>query len=443
MHSPMTHSSRGRSSAGSRGLRVLAAASLVSIAALSACSSGGGDDSGDIDVKWQAAPNYSLQATSTDTVAYNQSVLDAFSAETGYTVTPDVQAADVPPAMAKLLQQAAAGNAPDLAMVDGYLFPLFAEYAAPLDDQLEEAGIDIDSWLSPFQGPLTADGGAKGLQFTTDVRIMYYRKDLVPTPPTTWDEVLSVGEDLAAQGMTFQYAAGRGEDAVITTMWPALYAAGGSIFNDDGSLGFADGDGYDAILGMLEFIKQTVDSGITPTAVSTYIDGEGLVPDLLAGKVGMFYGGNWQVGYLEQLAEQAGMEVDDMWGIAPLPNEAGDNFKTSLGGWTYAVFAKDPDRIDAAAKLLIDGWVGDEGMTSWANTTGYLPTRSTVYESPDYVGNAFSNDFKSALDEYAVPRPANEEYPDVSTAMQIAMSSVASGQASPQDALDKVISQFQ
>lgn len=439
----MTSGAGGIASTRRRGVRILAVATLASVVALSACSAEGGEGSGDIDVKWQSAPNYSLQATNTDTVEYNQSVLDTFTDETGFSVTPDVQSADVPPAMAKLLQQAAAGNAPDLAMVDGYLFPLFAEYAAPLDDQLEEAGIDVDSWLTPFQGPLTADGGAKGLQFTTDVRIMYYRKDLVPTPPTTWDEVLSVGKTLAAQGMSFQYAAGRGEDAVITTMWPALYAAGGTIFSDDGSLGFAEGDGYDAMLGMLEFIKETVDSGITPSAVSTYIDGEGLVPDLLAGKVGMFYGGNWQVGYLEQLAEQAGMAVDDMWGIAPLPNEAGDNFKTSLGGWTYAVFAKDPARIDAAAKLLIQGWIGDEGMTSWSNASGYLPTRATVYDSPDYAGNAFSNDFKTALDEYAVPRPANEEYPDVSTAMQIAMSSVASGQSSPKDALDKVVSQFQ
>lgn len=440
MHTPMTHFSGGRSSARSRTVRAFAVVSLGSIAALTACAGGGGGGSDDIDIKWQSAPNYSLQATSTDTVDYNQSVLDDFTEETGFAVTPDVQSADVPPAMAKLLQQAAAGNAPDLAMVDGYLFPLFAEYAAPLDEQIEAAGISTDSWLAPFQGPLS--DGAKGLQFTTDVRIMYYRKDLIPTPPTTWDEVISVGEDLAAEGMTFQYAAGRGEDAVITTMWPALYAAGGTIFEEDGSLGFADGDGYDAMLGMLEFIKETVDSGITPSAVSTYLDGEGVVPDLLAGKVGMFYGGNWQVGYLEQLAEEAGMPVDEMWGIAPLPNEAGDNFKTSSGGWTYAVFAKDPERIDAAAKLLIDGWVSDEGMTAWSNATGYLPTRSTVYENPDYVGNAFSDDFKTALDEYAVPRPANEEYPDVSTAVQIAMSSVASGQTSPKEALDKVIAQF-
>lgn len=413
----------------------------IAMLGFAACApqGGGSDSDGEMEVTWQSAPNYSLQGTNESSTGYLAEVIEKYESSTGNKVVPDVQSADVAPAMSKLLQQAASGNAPDVAMVDGFLFPRFEELASPVDQQLEAAGIEVDSFLAPFRDALSGPDGAKGMQFTTDVRIMYYRKDLIPTPPTTWDEVLEVGKDLQQQGLTFQYPAGRGEDAVITTIWPSLYAAGGSIFNEDGSLGFASGDGYQAVLETLEFIKETVDSGITPTAVSTYIDNEGFVPDLLAGTIGMTYGGTWQVGYLEQLAEEAGVEVTDMWGVAPLPNKTGDNFKSSAGGWMYVVFADDEESIDAAAKFVIDGFISDEGMVGWSNATGFLPTRSTVYDDPRYIGNAFTDVFKEHLDQYAVLRPADEAYQEVSTAMQIAMSNVASGQSSPKDALDQAI----
>jgi multiple sugar transport system substrate-binding protein len=53
------------------------------------------------------------------------------------------------------------------------------------------------------------------LQFTTDVRVMYYRKDLLPEPPSSWDEVLEVGRDLKDEGLSPNlFPAGRDEVTV-------------------------------------------------------------------------------------------------------------------------------------------------------------------------------------------------------------------------------------
>jgi multiple sugar transport system substrate-binding protein len=53
------------------------------------------------------------------------------------------------------------------------------------------------------------------LQFTTDVRVLYYRKDLVPEPLASWGEVLEVGWDLKDEGLSpYLFPAGRDEATV-------------------------------------------------------------------------------------------------------------------------------------------------------------------------------------------------------------------------------------
>ena len=86
--------------------------------------------------------------------------------------------------MAKLVQQASQGRAPDIAQVDGYIFGRIANQAKPLTGQMKAAGLSLDDWFPSVQPNMTGDGDTvRALQFTTDVRVLYYRKDLVPNAP--------------------------------------------------------------------------------------------------------------------------------------------------------------------------------------------------------------------------------------------------------------------
>jgi multiple sugar transport system substrate-binding protein len=86
-------------------------------------------------------------------------------------------------AMAKLLEQAAQGRAPDVTQIDTYILPRYLPYLQPIDDLVKAAGIDMKDFF-PFAEKIVRgkDGKVYGIQFTTDVRVLFYRKDLISNP---------------------------------------------------------------------------------------------------------------------------------------------------------------------------------------------------------------------------------------------------------------------
>ena len=54
---------------------------------------------------------------------------------------------------------------------------------------------EVDDFL-PYveEGIKDSSGHVKALWFTTDVRVLYYRKDLISKPPKTWAELFELGK---------------------------------------------------------------------------------------------------------------------------------------------------------------------------------------------------------------------------------------------------------
>lgn len=422
-------------------------ASLFAVSGLAGCGDsgtqgaggatggGGGGAGGDSVLSWQAIPAYSIQAPDPTRVEFVQEQIEQFEGGSDFTVDAQVSSADITAAMAQLLLQASQGRAPDVAQVDSYIFPRFAEFASPVGAQLEEAGISPNDWFPPFREVMLAGDEIRGMQFTTDVRVLYYRKDLIETPPTSFDEVIEVARRLGDEDLQFFFPAGRGEGAAVTTVWPAYWAAGGEIVQDGGP-GFASGSGREALVEVLSFVRRCIDEGVTPQRVSNYGAEDDLAQEVIAGRAGMFLGGNWQVALLQELS---GGSFADLWGVAPIPNAAGTDFATTAGGWLWGFFSDDEQTREEAARFIIDGWVSDEGMATWCNIGGYLPPRESVYEAPEYEGNAYTAQFREFLQQIARLRPDDESYPDISAAVQVAISNVASGQEEPEAAVDAAL----
>ncbi len=72
--------------------------------------------------------------------------------------------------------------------------------------------------------------------FNSNTQLLWYRSDLVPTPPKTWDEMLTMAEDLAKQGKP-HYIEIQGNQYEGITVWfnTLLASAGGSVLNADGT----------------------------------------------------------------------------------------------------------------------------------------------------------------------------------------------------------------
>jgi multiple sugar transport system substrate-binding protein len=415
-------------------LRVAGLGAAVGV--LPACSSGEGART----VTWQAIPSYSLQGTDPKRVAYLKQQRAAYEAESGFRLDPQVTSSDTSAAMAKLLLQASQHRAPDVSQVDGYIFGRTARYARQIDRQLAAAGLRLDDWFPSLRTVMTGGGnGVRGLQFTTDVRVLYYRKDLVPRAPATWDELVSIAKPLAAQGHYVTFPAGRSEGAVTTTLWPQFWAQGAELFDDSGEPAFGSGKGYGAMRNALRVVQQLVAGGVSPPRVATFGMEDNQNADVVAGRVAMFVGGNWQAAALNNLLPNK--DFFTRFGAAPIPSVTGQHV-TSAGGWVWGGFTDDDRRLDAGLDWVMRTFVSDAGMASWCTLGGYLPPRQSVYELPQYKSNPFTPVFRQHLATLARARPSARKYLQVSNSMQIALSSVAAADAEPDRALDDALNRL-
>ncbi|MDQ0338678.1 multiple sugar transport system substrate-binding protein [Caldalkalibacillus uzonensis] len=390
-----------------------------------------------IEIEWLAHPAYSLQSPGPERVEYLQNQIDAFEAEHGNVkIKPDVLSSNISEAMARLMEQAAQGRAPAIAQIDSYILPRFYDYLQPLDPLFEQAGLDIEDFF-PFaqdimRGP---DGQIYGIQFTTDTRVLYYRTDVVDSPPATWDELFALSEQLKADGYeAFLFPGGRGEGTIVTSVLPFFWAQGGSLVDDQDQPAFGTGENREYMLNVLTFLHDMVQKGYSPQRLANYGSEGDLNSEVASGNVAMFIGGNWQVNQLAEILSE-----DDMakWAVAPLPQREAGQQATTAGGWAWGIFTDDPVKQELAFDFLMRTFVGDEGMASWCTLGGYLPTRHSVYEHEAYEGNEFTDIFREHLAEFARMRPAATVYPEISTQLQIAVSDIVSGNKSPEEALEE------
>lgn len=406
--------------------------------ALGACSTSPSSTAAGDSASWESIPPYSLQSTDPNRADYLRTQLAAFE-DSGRQIEPRVTSTDTAAAMAKLLLQASQGRASDVAQVDGYIFGRLADYASPLDDVMAANDLRLDDWFPGLQTTMTAGGDqVRALQFTTDVRVLYYRKATVPEPPRTWDDVWSIASG-GGDGGLVTFPAGRGEGAVTTTLWPLYWGQGADLFDADGKVAFASGTNYDTMVAALGVVAESISSGATPQRVATFGNEDAQIEDVVAGRVSMFLGGNWQAAGLDTAME--GTDFFDEWGVAPLPTLDDTTPVTSAGGWVWAGFAED-EPLATGMDWVVQAYVSDEGMAEWCSIGGYLPPRESVYDLPGYQQNAFTPIFRDHLSQYARPRPGARDYLQTSDSMQIALSSVAAGTATPDQALDDALNRI-
>lgn len=409
------------------------------------CASGGEEEQGGgaNSIGWQVIPPYSPQATDQARVDYIESSISDWEESNDFSINPQVSSSNITAANARLLEQASQGRAPDIAMVDSYLFPRFYDFVRPLGDYMGD--VSREDYFPFARETMTSEGEVLGLQFTTDVRVMFYRTDLVEDPPpSSWQELLDVGRSLKGrEGLApFLFPGGRDEGTVTTSLFPYYWAQGGELVDDEGNPVFGEGRNRERMLNCLNFIRECVDAGITPQRVTEYGTEPDLNGDVSSGNTAMFLGANFQVGLLQEI-----MGVEDFnsqWAVAPIPSmEGGDNHATTAGGQMWGVFTENEDKQQAGVDFLKAAFVGNQGMAGWCNVGGYLPPRQPVFEVSDYEGNKYTDTFREHLEMYARNRPASESYQDISTQLQIAVSNTISGERSPEAALEAAANSVQ
>jgi multiple sugar transport system substrate-binding protein len=334
---------------------------------------------------------------------------------------------------AKLQLAAAAGRLPDVASIDSFWLPLLQRDVQPLNAYWPAA--DRQDFL-PFTIQTLSDpaGHVYGLWHETDCRVLFYRKDLVPSPPRTWDELLDTASRVARERKVsgYLYNAGRWEATVFDHL-AMFWAQGGELVDPGGRPIFGEEPHRRAMVRVLGFLRDTIERGASPRSVLGHNDYQQLTGAAVAGDVAMFLGGNWQLKDL-----QAGLPPAEFakWDIAPIPQADANTRSTGTGGWVWVVFARDPARQKAAIEFIREVEAPAHAARI-SEATGHLPVRQSVYRDfPIFSQDTWYRRFGEMLvDGHA--RPTVPIYPEISQRLQLAIGSVVSGEHTPDQALDE------
>jgi multiple sugar transport system substrate-binding protein len=295
-----------------------------------------------------------------------------------------------------------------------WLQPLTGQYA-----------IDTSAMVPPTVKAATYNGTLYAGPASSDGGLLYYRKDLVPTPPATWDQMIAdCSKKTAGMGCyAGQYA---NYEGLTVNVAEAINTAGGEIVKADGKTPNVNTPQAAAGLG---FLVNGFKQGYISKDAIGYKETESLNA-FTAGK--LLFLRNWPYAY--KIASGADSKVAGKFGVAPLPGLSADKpGASSLGGHSLAISAYSKHKQTALE--FIKFYESAEMQKYFLDTGTQAPVLTATYSDASMVSKyAYLATLLKSIST-AVPRPVTPFYSAVTKAIETNSYAALQGQKSTQQAL--------
>ncbi|WP_257263101.1 maltose/maltodextrin ABC transporter substrate-binding protein MalE [Endozoicomonas sp. ONNA2] len=267
---------------------------------------------------------------------------------------------EIPENITDRFQQAAAsGSGPDIIF---WAHDRYGEWArsgllAPVSPSAAfRKGVNIIGWDA-----MTSDGKIYGYPISLEAISLIYNKDILSTPPATFEEMFPLAKKLQQQSVPNK----KNEKGIIAIMWdqdqpyftmPLLAADGGYVFQKTAK-------GYDVRKtgvndkGAMEGAKMLVDlidQGVMPRGVDYSV----MEANFNQQKVAMMITGPWAWANLDK--------NNINYGVAPLPKLHGKPAKAFVGVWGAALNSASPNK-SIAQEFLENYLLTEQGLTVMNN----------------------------------------------------------------------------
>jgi multiple sugar transport system substrate-binding protein len=284
-----------------------------------------------------------------------------------------------------------------------------AEFAAkgwlvPLKDQF---ALDTSKLLKAPVTAATYNGTLYAAPFASDGGLLYYRKDLVPNPPKTLDEMWSMCSIAKKNNIGCYAGQYQKYEGLTVNAAEAINTMGGKIVDDKGK---STVDSPEARKG-LQMLADHYKNGDIPKEAITYTEEPGRIA-FQAGK--LLFHRNWP--YVYNLAKtEASSKVKNTFGVAPLPGVNGPG-ASSLGGHSEAItqFSK----YKATAFDFLKFIEADEQQKFFMEKGSLAPVVEAIYNDSALVAKYPYLPTLLTSIQNAVPRPVTPFYPAVTKAIQ-------------------------
>ena len=284
-----------------------------------------------------------------------------------------------------------------------------AEFAAkgwlqPLKDKM---ALDTSAMLKPTVEAASYKGTLYAAPESSDGGILYYRKDLVPTPPKTWDEMMSMCSIATTNNIGCYSGQFKKYEGLTVNASEAINSAGGAVLDADGKPSLLTPE---AKAGMANLTKAYADGQIPKEAI-TFQEEESRQA-FQDGK--LLFLRNWP--YVYNLATTEGSsKVKDVLGMTALPGKDGPG-ASSLGGHSAAVSVYSKNK--ATALDFLKFLTTEETQKFFATQGSLAPVIGKLYDDQELVAKLpYLPVLKTSI-ENAVPRPVTPFYPAVTKAIQ-------------------------
>lgn len=355
----------------------------------------------------------------------------------------------------------------------------FAEagWILPLSD--DPAGLaEADARADTLPGPLeTATWQDKlyASPVTTNTQVLWYRADLMPAPPPTWDAMIAEATRLHAEGKPSWIAVqGKQYEGLVVWFNTLLESAGGQVLSDDGTkVTLTDTPEHRAAtvkaLGIIKAVATApgADPSITQTDESTArlaleqgkaaleLNWPFVLPSMLenAVKGGVnFLPLNQRPDLVNAIDDAGTFSPSDeqfrtaydasreVFGFAPFPEvNPGTPAKVTLGGLNLAVAKTTQHRKEAFEAVRCLRSPENQRITS---VEGGLPAvKASLYDDPAFQARYPQYDIiRRQLTDAAV-RPASPNYQAVSTRISVTLAPITN--IDPERTADELAAQVQ
>jgi multiple sugar transport system substrate-binding protein len=257
---------------------------------------------------------------------------------------------------------------------------------------------------------------------------LFYRTDLVPTPPTTPDQVVAdakaamTKDPALKEGLAFE---GAKYEGAITAFLTVDSSFGGKL--DPTNI---NTPGNSAALQWLHDAVYT--NKIAPQAVTGWQEGQ-VQEEFTSGHAAFAI--NYP--FVASVAAAGGPAKGHV-GYIPFPAASGGTPGAALGGEMLAINAKSAHA--AAAYKLIQYLTSSSVEIARAKATGDPPSLPAAYTPALYKAAPYFKQVKT-LNTFAQPRPVSPQYLQISSDLQTMLSSIISNTSSVSSALSSAASQ--
>lgn len=364
---------------GSRSVRRSAVA-LAAVAALAVAGCGG--QSGDAGAGGDRALTvWIMEGTNPDAQPFFDELSTAFQQRTGATL--DVQYVQWASAHDKFVTAIAGGTTPDVAEIGTTWVGEFGDAGALVDltQRVQGAGLS-DGLVDGLVEAGTLGDALYGMPWYAGVRSIVYRTDVFAElglqPPTTWDELVAVGQRIkeARPDLLPLPIAGDNEFIVYSFLW----GAGGQIATQNGDTWTSGVDSPQSRAGIQFYADLALKNGFSTPAAATWRETD-LRDSFTKGQSAMIFSGSWT----PKAILEAAPDLQGKIGAFSIPGPTGGLAPSVLGGSLLSIFNTSEDQ-DLAWQLVQMMGTG-EFAAKWAKESSYFPGTTALLneaaQSPD------------------------------------------------------------